>query len=299
MPTMWAAWDPAHPRLGQCPPGEDADAADAGDGYELPCWSRTWQGYEERFRADYVFEPLGISVTQAPKAESKGAAASTDPGVTGTTVWDAAVVLAGYMARWREDLSSTQTRSMAMPAWLPAERVIEIGAGTGLAGLSAMAAGAVLGSVVLTDLPALVPLLEKNIKSNRVALKANLHRVTAKPFVWGPAVPRAPDGRPFDLIIGADICYRESMVEPLLSTLLATMGSARHTAHDDAIIEGLESRSPHALLALGLEHCPSAVERLFRALKADGLSIDMATPEAFHPEYTSPHTVCIVHVYRA
>merc|ERR1711928_175264 len=68
-------------------------------------------------------------------------------GDTGVVVWDPAIVLAKYLQTVQGQL---QGRS-----------VIELGSGTGVVGLSAAALGA--SPVLLTDLPALIELIQHNI----------------------------------------------------------------------------------------------------------------------------------------
>lgn len=73
-------------------------------------------------------------------------------GEPGGVVWDSALVLAHYLA------TATDRGRIR----LGAARVLELGAGTGCAGLAAAALGA--AEVVLTDRPQLLPLLQHNIE---------------------------------------------------------------------------------------------------------------------------------------
>merc|ERR1719215_1856184 len=73
----------------------DADA-------ELPWWSRTYHGYQERFVRPYVLEltpRLRLALHQAPCVSAEHASeakASADGSCTASTVWDAGIVLAAH-----------------------------------------------------------------------------------------------------------------------------------------------------------------------------------------------------------
>ena len=127
----------------------------------------------------------------------------------------------------------------------PAGLVVELGAGCGLAGLavSVSVAGRVKSSppaVLLTDLAAVVPLLQRNVARNPLAAG-----VAVAPLVWGdPASTSAAlgPGRQADIVLGADLVYRQPNVEPLLAALSQVLR-----------VGGI------AVLALDTSHCPEAV----------------------------------------
>lgn len=83
-------------------------------------------------------------------------------GEAGVVVWDAALVLAHYLA-------AAVDRGRLR---LAGARVLELGAGTGCAGLAAAALGA--AEVVLTDRPQLLPLLRHNVEARCLALRRTL-----------------------------------------------------------------------------------------------------------------------------
>ncbi|KFY78796.1 hypothetical protein V499_02112 [Pseudogymnoascus sp. VKM F-103] len=87
------------------------------------------------------------------------------------------------------------------PSSLAAPSVLELGAGTGLLGL---AAAALWGTeVVMTDLPAIVPNLERNVVANEGAIGE--HGGSAKTDIldWSCMGP----GQRYDLVIAADPLY--------------------------------------------------------------------------------------------
>ncbi|QDZ23174.1 lysine methyltransferase [Chloropicon primus] len=104
---------------------------------------------------------------------------------TGFIVWDAALALTKYL----EENASRMVREGCMatsPSSSSSKRtVIELGAGTGLVGLAS--AKLFRGSdCVLTDLPVVVPQLEKNIRLNEGVCSA----VSARPLDWSWSAER-------------------------------------------------------------------------------------------------------------
>eukprot|EP00928_Gymnodinium_smaydae_P049828 TRINITY_DN33464_c0_g1_i1.p1 TRINITY_DN33464_c0_g1~~TRINITY_DN33464_c0_g1_i1.p1 ORF type:complete len:289 (-),score=38.44 TRINITY_DN33464_c0_g1_i1:316-1137(-) len=80
-------------------------------------------------------------------------------------------------------------------------RCLELGAGLGVAGLAAAAAG-VAREVVLTDKAEMVPLLRHNIDLNGLSAEG---RCRAECLDWGCAPPL--EWGPFDIVLAADVIY--------------------------------------------------------------------------------------------
>ena len=101
--------------------------------------------------------------------------------------------------------------------------VVEVGSGTGVAGLGAAVAGA--SRVVLTDLPGCVPKLWASIRRNDAILSGA--DVTAAALTWGDAAAVdeiVRDGsHGFDLVLAADVLYSNdpSVHAALRATLVA------------------------------------------------------------------------------
>ncbi|XP_039274165.2 protein N-lysine methyltransferase METTL21D-like [Styela clava] len=140
-------------------------------------------------------------------------------GDVGCVVWDAALVLAYYL----------QTQK-ARDHFVRNKNVIELGAGTGIVGLVAAACGAKL--VILTDLPELLPLLQKNVVENQEVFKENDRNVNIFQLRWGNiddmnAIVKntfiySKDNsikHEFHCVLLADCVYYDEAVEPLAITI--------------------------------------------------------------------------------
>ena len=94
------------------------------------------------------------------------------------------------------------------------KRVLELGAGTGAAGLALAKAGA---HVTLSDLESLIPLLEENVEANGLKSKVETIPLDWKqPSSWEPASKIE-----WDVIVGTDIVYYPSLHKPLLEVIKA------------------------------------------------------------------------------
>ncbi|GFQ86717.1 protein-lysine methyltransferase METTL21D [Trichonephila clavata] len=120
-------------------------------------------------------------------------------GDVGSVVWDAGIVLGKYLDHVHDSKNN-----------LNGKIVIDVGSGTGVAGLFAAALGA---EVILTDLPEVVPLLEKNIELNKAVLKG---AASASVLEWGKLEKIFPIP---DLILVSDCIYYEMSVKKLVPTL--------------------------------------------------------------------------------
>eukprot|EP00752_Nemacystus_decipiens_P016228 g14509.t2 len=148
------------------------------------------------------------------------------------TVWEAAI----WMHHFFQD-------ERCFPAgWLRGRRVLELGAGTGLVGLSLALLGA---EVIMTDLPEALPILRHNTEATFATLAAGganedasnrteaYRRPTILQLCWGDeadagevaaaaaAAVEEDDSKwqGFDLIVGADVIYNEPTFPALVSTL--------------------------------------------------------------------------------
>lgn len=128
-------------------------------------------------------------------------------------LWPAAAALAVLLDAHRLD----PARSPLLP-FLPNRRplrLLELGSGTGLAGLAAAAA---LGAdVTLSDLPHVVPNLLLNADSNAAAVASGGGRAAPRALRWG--CREDVEGLEFDLVMASDVVYHDHLYQPLLDTL--------------------------------------------------------------------------------
>lgn len=225
---------------------------------DLPYWSRTYASYPERFVHPFTLQLAPnsqLSFSQAPcvSAEhAREARASADGSCTASTVWDAGIVLAEHVYNSYIGLQSSPSQSSTAAC-----RCLDLGSGTGIVGLSAAASGA-FGSVVLSDLPSVVPLLRKNARENSTAIGPDVS-VTSLALVWDDhaALEKAAELGPYTLILGGDLLYRPQVVEPLLTALTR-----------------LTQESTVVLLAASLGHSPETLTLFTQRAGEEGFVVE-------------------------
>eukprot|EP00929_Paragymnodinium_shiwhaense_P040912 TRINITY_DN21289_c0_g1_i3.p1 TRINITY_DN21289_c0_g1~~TRINITY_DN21289_c0_g1_i3.p1 ORF type:complete len:297 (+),score=63.84 TRINITY_DN21289_c0_g1_i3:62-952(+) len=127
--------------------------------------------------------------------------------LTGGVVWSGGELLAQILPR----LSG-----------LRGKRVLDLGSGTGVAGLAAAACGA---NVKLTDLPAAMPLLERNVARNLALVERAGGYASASVLDW--SVAESSWNRQavrYDVILGCDLVWKKEQC-PVLVEWLAAAGS--------------------------------------------------------------------------
>ena len=129
-----------------------------------------------------------------------------------STVWEAPLLVRAYLT----DPRRFPADSGGGGAPLAGLRVLELGAGTGIAGMVAAALGA---RVVLTDVPEALAQLQHNVDENWNADDADeaRPRPTVCKLCWGEPLP--PSLGSFDLVLVADCVYDPKLYAPLARTL--------------------------------------------------------------------------------
>ena len=152
---------------------------------------RNWASFNERFgaAARLSFGPLSFVLEQTDGEQAAGETLQS-------TVWTAGCTMVDAMQQGAFDVRALN--------------VLELGSGTGLCGIAAAALGA--QSVTITDLPPMLPLLERNAAANSVHCEvkaldwcADEDEIAALLDGWEPSP---------DLIIGSDItCFVQHLPE--------------------------------------------------------------------------------------
>lgn len=108
---------------------------------------------------------------------------------------------------------------LTIPSWSgeTRPRILELGAGTGLVGLTASTL--LSADVHLTDLPAIVPNLQHNIQSNSALAERSGSRVTASVLDWSWIPQTLQEDDKYDIILAADSLYAPEHAKWLATTI--------------------------------------------------------------------------------
>ena len=152
----------------------------------------------------YDFGKCRVAIAEVPGA------------AVGSILWEGCHVLCRFLE--------------SRPELVRDRRVLELGSGVGLAGLAAACLGAT--RVLVSEAPALLPLLEANMERNRPGPG---ERCAASELVWGDegwaafqmamALAQPVEPVEFDIVIAADVVYRGALA--LVSTLAALAATPR------------------------------------------------------------------------
>ncbi|TMW66775.1 hypothetical protein Poli38472_014087 [Pythium oligandrum] len=174
---------------------------------------------------------------------------------TGLTTWDGSIVLAKYL---EHRFGNGQ---------LHGKRVLEVGAGTGLVGISAGLLGA--EQVLLTDLAYTMDNLARNVELTGQHAQQIKARVQPVELDWFQ--PRSDLGD-FDLILASDVVWVEELVRPLVQTLQTLV---RNSQRSTRVLMSHQTRSV------------LTDERLFRELEAHGFQRRLVPTAELHPDFVS------------
>jgi aspartate/methionine/tyrosine aminotransferase len=184
--------------------------------------SVTYGKWNVRIQPQETFELAGTQQKVTIDQNDKGF------GELGSRVWDGSAVLAQYFDQCAaEEKSTTEASSLGFAVQIRGAHALELGSGTGLAGVALAKVGA--KEVILTDKQALVPLLQHNASINGVG-----ECVQSCELFWGEdlsadtfpgplaeAVARGPGG--LDFIFGADLTYDFDDLPVLVSTIVSVL----------------------------------------------------------------------------
>eukprot|EP00879_Flechtneria_rotunda_P008788 GHRR01009204.1.p1 GENE.GHRR01009204.1~~GHRR01009204.1.p1 ORF type:complete len:287 (+),score=113.14 GHRR01009204.1:533-1393(+) len=244
-------------------------------------WQRFYMGYKERFVHDcliHLNSGKTVRLRQAPSANSNKRQQQqldkqSDPALTGSTVWDGAVVLSQYL-----------TSSGILPlGQQDGTKIVslELGAGTGAVSLSLLAAG-VVQKALITDIPDMLPHLQLNVHHNDAVLDHT--KAVVRPLRWGNKADVAvlqPFKPPFDLIVGSDLIY------------YSYSGATPHSRLLLLALQQLAGPQSLIYLALSLHHNPGEVGNFLRWAQEDwGFAVQHILNELPH-EYKVPDVLVV------
>lgn len=158
-----------------------------------------------------LFEVLGHQLQFSQDPNSKH---------LGTTVWDASMVFVKFLER-------NCRKGRFCPSKLKGKRVIELGAGCGVAGFGMALLGC---DVVSTDQTEVLPLLMRNVERNTSRITQmnpdsdKFGSIQVAELDWGNEDHIKAVDPPFDYIVGTDVVYAEHLLDPLLKTIFALSG---------------------------------------------------------------------------
>ncbi|KAJ3328540.1 Methyltransferase-like protein 21D [Blyttiomyces sp. JEL0837] len=146
----------------------------------------------------------------------------------GLTLWDASLIASKYLERH------------ALKYFSNPQRIIELGSGTGILGLvaaklissqSKSKSSTTESTLVLTDLPDVIPLLQKNVDAFHNENTDGL-KIKVSPLTWGgpnleseiggltdPSTTTTSNQHTFDLILLSDCVYEPTQFQSLVSTM--------------------------------------------------------------------------------
>lgn len=195
---------------------------------------------------------------------------------TGLNIWDGSIILAKFLE------SKFRT--------LEGIRVMEVGSGVGLVGLSAAYLGA---DVLLTDLDYALQHTKTVIEKNRPYIKGKA--ATAELDWFHPESSNATewlDQGPIHLIVGADVVWVEELIPPLVKTLkmLLTKANEQSQEYNVSTNGATSSNLPPSLskpaVLISHQTRSNASDALMLSLfKNEGLTVEVVPPQEHHPEY--------------
>ena len=189
---------------------------------------------------------------QLTECASVTVAQNSDHDCLGAVVWDAAIVLCKALVGGIVPLTQSTC-------------VLELGSGTGIVGLAASTLGA--GHVVLTDRPAMVPMLRENAQANDGKKGAGVVKVA--PLVWEDLGNWENEReRAIDVVLGSDLLYEPDSFAALVATLETVMRAGSNPA---VVVLAYKRRFPdkeHAFFEAVRKQLGLRIEVVFSAAEA-------------------------------
>ena len=211
------------------------------------------QGLYQKIKKHYQvgFEPLQIGETRLnlltvsdleALLDGKDALKNVSDFPFWVKLWEAAIILAQYLAAQNFQSGTT---------------LLELGAGLGAPGLAAAAKGC---KVTLSDYEELI------LDFERVSASASNVDINCMMLDW----KNPPEMEQYDIIVGAEILFREEFFEPLLNVMRKALkpGGVIYLAHDE------RRQSLHPFLQMASdEYKIAASKKTLRSLEEDKVII--------------------------
>jgi len=171
-----------------------------------------YKKYHDMFVAlpSIIFPERALRMRQSLACSACGTSGDEDPG---EAVWAAGVALATYIS---QATPPGRHGNEKMAPWHGVD-VLELGSGTGVAGLAAAAEGA---NVLLTDRDNLMPLMAKNIRLNQDYME--LGSADCEAFDWTAPPPKEVSSAAWDVVLCSE-SVTESDDVPLFADTLASL----------------------------------------------------------------------------
>jgi predicted nicotinamide N-methyase len=161
-------------------------------------------------------------------------------------------------------MSKTEQFFLNIFGW--AKKVLDIGSGAGLLGITLATLGA---HVLVTDIESVLPLLSANVRANTFP---KLHKIYVRELDWYKDVPEEVRRVEWDFVTATDVIYNPQHYPALYRTL-------------DAVC------TPNNTFLLGHQKRDHTLQ-FFEMLKQD-YSFDHVQPELFESEIFNPSVECV------
>ncbi len=226
----------------------------------------------------------------APRASGAADAERPTRHGTGTMIWECGIVLAKLLDRLAAgDVPADSPAHAAFPrraragageppgSGLDGLGIVELGSGTGVAGLAAAALGA---RVLLTDVAEVVPLVAANVAANAGAIGGGGGAAQAQAYDWhAPQLLPPGSAEPWDVVLAADALYQpgRAQLDAFAAALAAWIRSRPESAAGARLLLAHKARTA----ALDAAIAPMLLERA-------GLTLCEVPFEHHHPDFRSP-----------
>lgn len=142
------------------------------------------------------------------------------------------------------------------------QRVLELGSGNGFLAVCLWRACPTLHQIVVTDTAEHLGLMRETISTNGMQNELDTRKIVVQEYLWGsgPLVEMEDNdekdsiSKPFDLIVGSDLAYRDELHDPLIQTILDMSTPGRTVTLLGVTMNDTKPIFFHKLSAAGLQY---------------------------------------------